>query len=89
MIRMNSIAPDKKKHLIAGFVISAIFTLILVPGWGFLIGGPIAGGLKEIYDVNVKKTEFDIQDVLYTMYGAFAGSVVTGILIKVIQKIFF
>ena len=63
--------PDKKKHFIAGFVISAIVGFLLVPWVGFATGC-IAGILKEWWDSKGHGTA-DVMDAIFTFLGAFTA----------------
>lgn len=60
--------PDKRKHFIAGAVISAIVGTLL--GWWVgLFAGSVAGILKEWWDSKGHGT-VEVMDAVFTMFGA-------------------
>jgi len=67
---------DKQLHILAGSTISLFVTIAMLstsfvpyaPIVGLLLA-LVAGILKEVYDLYVKKTEFDKRDVLATVMG--------------------
>ena len=71
-------AKDKIIHFSAGYAIALIVSIAL---WktlgehaliiGFLVGG-VSGVAKEIYDIEIKKTEFDGFDMFATILGSAA-----------------
>lgn len=63
--------PDKKKHFIAGFVISAIIGILIAPWLGFALGC-IAGIAKEWWDGHGHGTA-DVMDAIFTFLGAFTA----------------
>jgi hypothetical protein len=60
---------DKQYHLIAGFCIYLIAQLFMQPVWA-LIPVIIIATLKEMYDYLSGNGTPDINDLLYTIYGA-------------------
>jgi hypothetical protein len=60
---------DKQYHFIAGMLIYIIAQLFLPVVWALL---PVAiiGTLKEVYDYTSGKGTPDVNDLLFTMYGA-------------------
>lgn len=76
---------DKQMHLGAGLLISGIVSLVTVPLAGFAIGC-LAGAAKEAYDYYQNRKskaagfpdthDVDIQDFLWTGYGAAAAAFV-------------
>jgi hypothetical protein len=60
---------DKQYHFIAGFCIYTVAQLYL-PVWAALIPVLIIGTAKEVYDYVSKKGNPEINDLLYTIYGA-------------------
>lgn len=66
---MRHLAPDKKKHLVAGFLITFITGIFLAPLWG-LITACIVGALKEvIWDGLLKKGTSEFLDFVATCIG--------------------
>ena len=71
---------DKKAHVIAGFLVSALVTVVLgfigkdywvIAGAG---AGVLAGIVKELADRFVNHSKFDPADLGHTALGAIAGS---------------
>lgn len=60
---------DKQYHFIAGFCIYLIAQLFLSEWWAMIPVIAIATS-KEVYDYVSKKGTPDIDDLLYTIYGA-------------------
>lgn len=60
---------DKKYHLIAGFIIYLIAQLFVPLVYDLIIVIAI-GTAKEVYDYLSKKGTPDINDLLFTIYGA-------------------
>jgi hypothetical protein len=60
---------DKQYHFIAGMLIYIIACLFMPPIWA-LVPVIAIGTLKEVYDYANGKGTPDINDLLYTMYGA-------------------
>lgn len=60
---------DKQYHFIAGLLIYLIAQSFMTPIWAMLPVVAIGTG-KEIYDYISKKGTPDINDLLYTIYGA-------------------
>lgn len=60
---------DKQYHFIAGFCIYLIAQLFLSEWWAMIPVIAIATA-KEVYDYVSKKGTRDIDDLLYTIYGA-------------------
>ena len=66
---IKNIPADKKKHLIAGFIVCAIVSML----FGYIVGfvsALVAGAGKEAYDYFTKKGTPEIADFLYTAVGA-------------------
>lgn len=81
---IKNIPTDKKKHLIAGFIICAVVSLF----FGYIIGfvaALIAGAGKEAYDHFTKKGTVEFADLGYTV----AGSVCFLILSALITLLFY
>ena len=60
---------DKQYHFIAGFLIFLIAQLFVSDLWAMVVVIAI-GTLKEVYDHLSKKGTPDINDLLFTIYGA-------------------
>jgi hypothetical protein len=60
---------DKQYHFIAGFLIYLIAQLFVSNLWAMVVVIAI-GTLKEVYDYVSGKGTPDINDLLYTIYGA-------------------
>jgi hypothetical protein len=60
---------DKQYHLIAGFCIYIIAQLFMQPVWA-LIPVIIIATFKEVWDYASGQGTPDINDLLYTIYGA-------------------
>jgi hypothetical protein len=60
---------DKQYHFIAGLLIYLIAQSFMTPLWAMLPVVAIGTG-KEVYDYISKKGTPDINDLLYTIYGA-------------------
>jgi len=60
---------DKQYHFIAGFLIFLIAQLFVSDLWAMVVVIAI-GTLKEVYDYVSKKGTPDINDLLFTIYGA-------------------
>jgi hypothetical protein len=60
---------DKQYHFIAGLLIYLIAQSFMTPIWAMLPVVAIGTG-KEVYDYISKKGTPDINDLLYTIYGA-------------------
>ena len=83
------IAQDKIKHFAVGALIGIISYLFLYKILG-IDGGlniilsvwmsTIGGVLKEIYDREIKKTIFDVYDILFTISGGLFGAVLSFLL---------
>jgi hypothetical protein len=60
---------DKQYHFIAGMIIYIIALFFMPPIWAMV---PVIaiGTAKEVYDYISKKGTPDINDLLYTIYGA-------------------
>lgn len=73
--RLSSVPTDKVLHCFAGYVISDIaFSIFAVSAYfiaivALLIVG-IIEGLKECFDLYIKKTKFDIKNIALTFVGA-------------------
>ena len=80
----NSIKPDKKKHYVAGFIITIVAGLLagflISPLAGLLMGffaGVVVGAAKElIWDLALKKGHVEFKDFLVTVYGSASATVV-------------
>jgi len=78
------IKPDKKKHYVAGFIITIVTGLLagflISPLVGLLIGfftGVVVGAAKElIWDLALKKGNVEFKDFLFTAYGSATATVV-------------
>jgi hypothetical protein len=55
-------------HMIAGFVIATIITAFF-PLWTGITLAVLAGVLKELYDLLIKKSVFDYKDLFATVFG--------------------
>ena len=64
---------DLLYHMIAGFVI-AILVSIVLPVWIAFIIGCLAGLGKELYDKYIRHTFFDWKDLACTCFGSFWGA---------------
>jgi hypothetical protein len=62
------ITTDKMLHFLAGFFIVTVFQFSLVV---MIVSVIIIGGGKELYDLLVKRTKFDIVDLACTIAGGF------------------
>lgn len=60
---------DKQYHFIAGMLIYLIASAFMPVVWA-LLPVVIIGTLKEVYDYLSKKGTPDVNDLLFTMYGA-------------------
>ncbi len=60
---------DKQYHFIAGMLIYLIAQLFMPPVWALIPVIAIGTG-KEVIDYVTKKRTPDINDLLYTIYGA-------------------
>ena len=60
---------DKQYHFIAGFLIFLIAQLFVSGLWAMVVVIAI-GTLKEVWDYLSKKGTPDINDLLFTIYGA-------------------
>ena len=60
---------DKQYHFIAGLIIY-FFSQFIFTTWVALIPVVAIGTAKELYDYVSKKGTPDINDLLYTIYGA-------------------
>jgi hypothetical protein len=60
---------DKKYHFIAGMLIYLI-SQFFMPIWWALLPVVVIATSKEVYDYISRKGTPDINDLLYTMYGA-------------------
>ena len=60
---------DKQKHFIAGIIIYTISSLFMPIMWA-LVPVMFIATAKEVYDYVSKKGTPDINDLLYTIYGA-------------------
>jgi hypothetical protein len=60
---------DKQYHFIAGLLIYLIAQSFMTPIWAMVPVVAIGTG-KEVYDYISKKGTPDINDLLYTIYGA-------------------
>jgi predicted PurR-regulated permease PerM len=60
---------DKQYHFIAGMLIYLIAQLFMPVAWA-LLPVVIIATLKEVYDYLSKKGTPDVNDLLFTMYGA-------------------
>ena len=60
---------DKKYHFIAGMLIYLI-SQFFMPIWWALLPVVVIATAKEVYDYISRKGTPDINDLLYTMYGA-------------------
>jgi uncharacterized membrane protein len=60
---------DKQYHFIAGFLIFLIAQLFVSGLWAMVVVIAI-GTLKEVWDYVSKKGTPDINDLLFTIYGA-------------------
>jgi hypothetical protein len=60
---------DKQYHFIAGFLIFLIAQLFVSDLWAIVVVIAI-GTLKEVWDYVSKKGTPDIDDLLFTIYGA-------------------
>lgn len=67
------IAPDKKLHIIVGFLIAAVVGFVLNPVAGFT-AGCVAGIAKEVYDNLSGKGTPEINDALATVAGSILGA---------------
>ena len=77
------IPSDKKKHLAAGFAISAVVSLF----FGYIVGLSAASGagfVKEGYDYITKKGKPEALDLVFTVAGALLF-----ILISVLSSLLF
>ena len=63
------IPKDKQYHFIAGFIIY-LFSQFIFTIWVALIPVIAIGTAKEVYDYISKKGTPEINDLLYTIYGA-------------------
>lgn len=70
---------DKKVHFLIGFAAGFSAGIVGNPGVGALLGMG-AGVYRELWNKYVQKTTFDPNDMMYTFYGAWIGSVSGGIL---------
>jgi hypothetical protein len=71
---------DKQYHFIVGLCIYTISSLFMPTLWA-IIPVIIIGTLKEVYDYISKKGTPEINDLLYTIYGA-----ITLLIIKLILQ---
>jgi hypothetical protein len=60
---------DKQYHFLAGFCIYLIAQLFMPTVWA-MVPVIVIGTGKEVYDYISKKGTPDINDLLYTIYGA-------------------
>jgi hypothetical protein len=60
---------DKQYHFIAGMLIYIIASAFMPVAWA-LIPVAVIGTLKEVWDYVSKKGTPDINDLLFTIYGA-------------------
>lgn len=73
-LKETTMAEDKQKHLIYGFIIAMLFGMISpIFGLGIAL---LAGVLKELYGMTGRGTP-DIMDVTYTALGGICGFVCT------------
>jgi hypothetical protein len=73
-----NLAPDKKAHLVMGFLISLIFGLIFTNVIG-LIAGAVAAVGKEIRD-EIAYGGFDLKDLYVTIGGALIAFIIVTLL---------
>lgn len=76
---IKNIPADKKKNLIAGFIVCAIVSMF----FGYIVGfvsALVAGAGKEAYDYFTKKGTPEIADFLYTAVGAVCFLVVSALI---------
>ena len=76
---IKNIPADKKKHLIAGFIVCAIVSML----FGYIVGfvsALVAGAGKEAYDYFTKKGTPEIADFLYTAVGAVCFLIVSALI---------
>jgi hypothetical protein len=60
---------DKQNHFIAGLCIYTISSLFMPTMWA-MIPVVVIGTAKEVYDYISKKGTPELNDLLYTIYGA-------------------
>lgn len=76
---IKNIPADKKKHLIVGFIVCAIVSML----FGYIVGfvsALVARAGKEAYDYFTKKGTPEIADFLYTAVGAVCFLVVSALI---------
>ena len=66
---------DKMLHFTAGYCICAT-ALLFAPAWLAMLIVLVAGAAKELYDLKIKQTYFDLLDLLATVAGGAAFAVV-------------
>jgi hypothetical protein len=76
---------DKQYHFIAGFCIYTVAQLYL-PVWAALIPVIIIASAKEVYDYVSNKGNPEINDLLFTIYGALPVFILRLILEELIKK---
>lgn len=93
-IRETLAQEDKRLHVIAGFVIALMSSMILSIAWSVgvavlagLVVGVIAGLAKEIRDKITQKGTPELADFLCTAAGSLIGSAVFGIVAVIINVI--
>jgi len=69
-----NIQVDKILHFLAGYGICAT-SLLFAPAWLALLIVLIFGATKELYDLKVKQTYFDVLDLVATVAGGAAFAV--------------
>ena len=69
---------DKIIHFLAGFAIATVVVVVFKDSTARLLFGFIAsivgGLLKEVYDLEIKKSRFDWYDVFATVVGGIAAT---------------
>lgn len=76
---IKNIPADKKKHLIAGFIVCAIVSMF----FGYVIGfisALVAAAGKEAYDYFTKKGTPELADFIYSAVGAVCFLVVSALI---------
>lgn len=74
---------DKILHFLACLIITVV-TYFIGGSFGYAMLGLlialVAGYLKELYDLYIKKTKFDWKDIAWDTFGAFAGVLVSALI---------
>lgn len=66
--------PDKNKHIIGGFAISLVVSLVFGAEIGFAVGAAVAFAKEFVYDLALKKGTCSFQDLVVTLGGSAVGA---------------